>query len=62
VVARASWPDEVVLRCPLGELAERVRADGIRRTAIIVVGEVLGHRRFRDSHLYSAARPREPRR
>ena len=25
VVARASWPDEAVLRCPLGELAERVR-------------------------------------
>ena len=47
---------------PLGELAERVRADGIRRTAIIVVGEVLGHRGFRDSHLYSAARAREPRR
>jgi precorrin-4/cobalt-precorrin-4 C11-methyltransferase len=62
VVARASWPDEVVLRCTLAELADRVRADGIRRTAIIVVGEVLGHRRFRDSHLYSATRARVPRR
>ena len=62
VVARASWPDEVVLRCTLGELAERVRAGGIRRTAVIVVGEVLGHRGFRDSHLYSATRAREPRR
>ena len=28
VVARASWPDEVVLRCTLGELAEQVRAGG----------------------------------
>ena len=62
VVARASWPDEVVLRCTLGELAERVRAGGIRRTAVIVVGAVLGHRGFRDSHLYSATRAREPRR
>jgi precorrin-4/cobalt-precorrin-4 C11-methyltransferase len=62
VVARASWPDEVVLRCTLAELADRVRADGIRRTAIIVVGEVLGHRGFRDSHLYSATRARVPRR
>ena len=62
VVARASWPDEVVLRCTLGELAERVRAGGIRRTAVIVVGEVLGRRGFRDSHLYSATRAREPRR
>ena len=30
--------------------------------AVIVVGEVLGHRGFRDSHLYSATRAREPRR
>jgi precorrin-4/cobalt-precorrin-4 C11-methyltransferase len=58
VVARASWPDEELLRCPLGELAERVRAAGIRRTAIIVVGQVLAHGGFRDSHLYSAARER----
>jgi len=58
VVARASWPDEAVLRCPLGELAEQVRAAGIRRTAIIVVGQILAHGGFRDSHLYSAARER----
>jgi precorrin-4/cobalt-precorrin-4 C11-methyltransferase len=58
VVARASWPDEIVLRCPLGELAERVAAAGIRRTAIIVVGKVLAHGGFTDSHLYSAARDR----
>jgi precorrin-4/cobalt-precorrin-4 C11-methyltransferase len=58
VVARASWPDEVVLRCPLGELAPRVRAAGIRRTAIIVVGKVLADGSFRDSYLYSAARDR----
>jgi precorrin-4/cobalt-precorrin-4 C11-methyltransferase len=59
VVARASWPDEVVLRCPLGELADRVRAAGIRRTAIIVVGEVLAHGGFQESHLYSAGRDRD---
>jgi precorrin-4/cobalt-precorrin-4 C11-methyltransferase len=59
VVARASWPDQVVLRCALGELAERVRAAGVRRTAIIVVGEILAHGGFRDSHLYSAARDRD---
>jgi precorrin-4/cobalt-precorrin-4 C11-methyltransferase len=58
VVARASWPDESVLRCPLGDLAERVRAAGIRRTAIIVVGRVLADGSFRDSHLYSAERHR----
>jgi precorrin-4/cobalt-precorrin-4 C11-methyltransferase len=58
VVARASWPDEVILRCALGDLAERVRAAGIRRTAIIVIGRVLGGGSFQDSHLYSASRVR----
>lgn len=58
VVARASWPGEEVVRCPLGQLAERVRERGIRRTAIIVVGRVLGESSFRDSHLYSADRDR----
>jgi precorrin-4/cobalt-precorrin-4 C11-methyltransferase len=58
VVARASWPDEDVLRCRLGDLAGQVRRRGIRRTAIIVVGQVLGQHGFDDSHLYSAGRDR----
>ena len=58
VVARATWPDEDVLRCRLGDLAEQVRRRGIRRTAIIVVGRVLAGSGFDDSHLYSAARDR----
>jgi precorrin-4/cobalt-precorrin-4 C11-methyltransferase len=60
VVARASWPDQVVLRCPLGELAGQVRGLGIRRTAVIVVGRVLGEASFSDSHLYSPGRDRRP--
>ena len=58
VVARASWPDEQVIRATLGTLAERSAAAGIRRTATIVVGPALAARGFRDSHLYSPARAR----
>lgn len=58
VVARASWPDEQIVRCRLGELASRVRAEGIRRSAIIIVGRVLAESRFDESHLYSADRDR----
>jgi precorrin-4/cobalt-precorrin-4 C11-methyltransferase len=58
VVARASWPDEVILRCRLGELAGQVQGRGIRRTAIIIVGRVLAGSTFDDSHLYSAGRDR----
>ncbi|MBM2621835.1 precorrin-4 C(11)-methyltransferase [Actinoplanes sp. LDG1-06] len=58
VVARASRPDEVILRGTLGDIAGQVSAAGIRRTAIIVVGPALTAVQFPDSHLYSAARSR----
>ncbi|MGA5466504.1 precorrin-4 C(11)-methyltransferase [Mycobacterium sp. NPDC050041] len=61
VVAFASWPQEVVVRCPLGELAERTHAAGITRTAVIVVGDVLAAEGFTDSYLYSSGRTRRGR-
>jgi precorrin-4/cobalt-precorrin-4 C11-methyltransferase len=58
VVARASWPDELVLRGTLASIAEEVRAADVRRTATILVGPALAAEGFRDSHLYSHARVR----
>jgi len=58
VVAYASRADEQILRGTLGDIAGQVRAAGIRRTAIIVVGAVLTAEEFPDSHLYSTTRPR----
>lgn len=58
VVAKASRPDEVVLRGTLGDIASQVRAAGVLRTAVIVVGRVLGAEGFPDSHLYSTDRCR----
>ena len=58
VVARASWPDEVVLRGSLDSIADAVREAGIRRSATILVGPALAADGFRDSHLYSSARTR----
>ncbi|MDP2712488.1 MAG: precorrin-4 C(11)-methyltransferase [Solirubrobacteraceae bacterium] len=60
VVARASRPDEIVLRGTLATIADQVRAAGVRRTAVIVVGPALSEPGFCDSHLYSAARERAP--
>jgi precorrin-4/cobalt-precorrin-4 C11-methyltransferase len=59
VVARASHPDELVLRGTLATIAGAVRAAGVRRTATIVVGPALAAEGFRDSHLYSDARLRD---
>jgi precorrin-4/cobalt-precorrin-4 C11-methyltransferase len=58
VVARASHPDEVVLRGTLATIARQVHDAGVRRSAVIIVGPALGDPGFCDSHLYSAARER----
>jgi precorrin-4/cobalt-precorrin-4 C11-methyltransferase len=58
VVARASQPDELVLRGSLATIAEDVRLAGVKRTATIFVGPALAAEGFRDSHLYSHARER----
>jgi precorrin-4/cobalt-precorrin-4 C11-methyltransferase len=53
VVWRASWPDERVVRGTLATIGGQVKEAGITRTAVIVVGRVLGERDFADSRLYS---------
>lgn len=58
VVAKASRPDEVVLRGTLGDIAAQVHEAGVKRTAVIVVGRVLAAEGFPDSHLYSTERAR----
>ncbi|MEV0676283.1 precorrin-4 C(11)-methyltransferase [Actinosynnema sp. NPDC050436] len=58
VVARASRPDELVLRGTLATIAGQVADAGVKRTAVIVVGAVLAAEGFVDSHLYSTARCR----
>jgi precorrin-4/cobalt-precorrin-4 C11-methyltransferase len=52
IVYRASWPDERVVRGTLATIVGQFDASGIERTALILVGPVLGSRAFRDSALY----------
>jgi precorrin-4/cobalt-precorrin-4 C11-methyltransferase len=54
VVFRASWPDERIIRATLGTIVAEVRKTNIERTALIIVGEVLTARDFRDSALYDS--------
>jgi precorrin-4/cobalt-precorrin-4 C11-methyltransferase len=55
VVYRASWPDQRVIRATLAGIAADVAKHPIERTALILVGKVLGARDFRNSALYDAA-------
>jgi precorrin-4/cobalt-precorrin-4 C11-methyltransferase len=52
VVVRASWSDERIVRATLGDIASKVAAEPIERTAIILVGRALAAENFRDSALY----------
>lgn len=42
VVYKATWPEEKIVRCTVGDLAESVHKAGITKTALIVVGDFLG--------------------
>lgn len=42
IVYKATWPEERCLRCTVSELAETARKNGITKTALVIVGEVLG--------------------
>ncbi len=53
VVYRASWPDERIVRGRLDDIRAKVRAAKITRTALILVGRVLGDADFTDSKLYA---------
>lgn len=53
VVVRASWPDEQVFRGTLADIAPRVAAAGVERTALILVGPALAAEDFRESALYA---------
>jgi precorrin-4/cobalt-precorrin-4 C11-methyltransferase len=55
VVYRASWPDERVIRGTLATIVALVRATTMERTALILVGPVLGARDFQESALYDPA-------
>ncbi|RLJ41117.1 precorrin-4/cobalt-precorrin-4 C11-methyltransferase [Litoreibacter meonggei] len=58
VAYRASWPDELYLRGTLKDIREKVRAEKITRTALILVGPALAEvKDFRDSALYDPETP-----
>jgi precorrin-4/cobalt-precorrin-4 C11-methyltransferase len=54
IVYRASWPDERVIRGTLATITGCMGEARIERTALILVGPVLGASDFRNSALYDA--------
>lgn len=58
VAYRVGWPDEMFIRGTLKDIHKKVRAEKITRTALTLVGPVLGNiRDFKDSALYDPSMP-----
>lgn len=53
VAYRVSWPDEKIIRGRLADIRAKVKAEGITRTALILVGRVLAEDSFVESKLYA---------
>jgi len=53
VIYRVGWPDEQIIEGRLSDIREKVKATGITRTALILVGRVLAPEDFEDSRLYA---------
>jgi precorrin-4/cobalt-precorrin-4 C11-methyltransferase len=52
VVYHASWEDEKVIFGTVGDIADKVEAQGIERSAMIIIGNVLTPENYKRSHLY----------
>jgi precorrin-4/cobalt-precorrin-4 C11-methyltransferase len=53
VVYRISWPDQQIIRGTLANIRTKVKAAGLTRTALILVGRILGETDFKESRLYA---------
>jgi len=57
VAYRVGWPDQMFIEGTLADIREKVRAEKITRTALILLGPALSEVDFRDSALYDADQP-----
>ena len=55
IVYKASWPDEKTVVCTVGTLAESAKENGIRKTALIIVGDAVRQSGYARSGLYNPA-------
>ncbi|MDG1273925.1 MAG: precorrin-4 C(11)-methyltransferase [Alphaproteobacteria bacterium] len=54
VVYRVTWPDQKIIRGTLSNIFEKVRAEKLTRTALILIGPALEEENYPDSALYDA--------
>lgn len=55
IVYKATWEDEKKFLCTVGTLAETARKNGINKTALMIIGDVVTHHTYDRSELYNPA-------
>lgn len=53
LVYKATWPEEEKYICTVKTLAETAREHKITKTALVLVGDIIGHRNYEKSRLYA---------
>ena len=53
IVYKATWPDEKKFICTVGTLPACAKENGITKTALMIVGDVVAHTNYRRSDLYN---------
>lgn len=53
IVYKATWPEEAAFVCTIETLEETAVNNGITKTALILVGEVITHQNYKKSRLYA---------
>ena len=54
LVYKATWPEEEAYVCTVGTLAQIAAEQGITKTALVLVGDVITHGHYQKSRLYAA--------
>ena len=57
VIYHASWDDEQVIYGNVETIAQKVKKEGIQRSAMILIGGVVDPKNYRRSHLYGVHQP-----
>ena len=56
IIYKATWPEEKIVRCTVSALAKSAEENGIKKTAMIFIGDVFGTREangYEESRLYA---------
>lgn len=55
IVYKATWDDEKTVVCTVGTLAQSAKENGITKTALMIIGDVVAHNHYNRSELYNPA-------